>query len=192
MDGNDLPTDMVLSKNTIPDFEPTGFVVGALSAIDEDGDPLDFSLVSGGGDDDNVRFVISGTDLISGEGSDFSVQPKYRVLVQANDGRGGFVVAPFEISVQELLGLLDLAKMGVTISPNPTQQDLNIKIANKATGEGQLSIASIEGKDILRFNFQKESFMHKEKLDLSTLTKGVYILSVQIGDRCAKGRFVKY
>ncbi len=190
-DGNDLPENLALSQNKIPDFEPSGFVVGAFSALDADKDDLQFSLAEGIGDNDNVRFVISGTDLITEEGADFSVQPKYRILVEANDGKGGFLVSPFEISVQEILGLMELAKMGVTLSPNPTSQYLNFKMANKTIANASIWISNMEGKELMKLDFNKESFVYKERFDLSGLSRGIYILTVQIGERCATGRVVK-
>jgi hypothetical protein len=191
LNANDAPTALVLSNNKIPDFEPAGYNIGALSASDVDGDQLSFSLVTGTGDDDNPRFVISGTDLITEEGADFSVQPKYRIRVEASDGQGGFLVSPFEISVQELLGLLELGKMGVSISPNPTAKDVNIKIGNKSTGNAAIVISTIEGKELYRHSFLKEEFLYKSTLDLSGIAKGVYFIKVEIGDRCATGRLVK-
>lgn len=192
VDDNDVPTNLLLSDRKIPDFEPAGYLVGAFSATDGDGDMLTYALTSGAGGEDNAQFIVQGTDLITQEGADFSVQPKYRVRVETSDGRGGFLVSPFEISVQELLGLLELGKMGVTLSPNPTSDYLNIKIANKMIASGYLSISTMEGRELQRFDFSKNAFVFKERLDLSDLSHGVYMLKVQLGDRSARGRVVKY
>ena len=192
LDGNDVPTDLIISRHTIPDFEPAGYSVGAFSATDADGDALSYALASGAGGEDNVRFIVQGTDLITEEGADFSVQPKYRVLVETNDGKGGFLIAPFEISVEELLGLLDLGKMGVSVSPNPTSDYLNVKIANSTVAAGYVAVSTLDGKQLQRLDFSKDDFVYKAKLDLSALSQGVYVLTVEVGNRCARGRVVKY
>lgn len=68
---------------------------------------------------------------------------------------------------------------GIRFFPNPVQADLNIISENGYELNGKVcSIYSIQGK-LLQ---QKLCSSNKEKMDLSALTAGVYVLKVGIGD----------
>lgn len=191
LDVNDDPTDLVLSGNTIVDKEPVGFSVGQFSALDQDNDELTYDLSDGIGDDDNLSFTITGTQLITRDVADLSTKEIYRILVEASDGKGGFIVSPFEVTVEEILGLINLAKMGISIFPNPVADNLNIKIANEMYGNSSIQITTMEGKRILRKEFNKVDFVQKDKLDLSSLSKGIYLITFEINGKQTTGRLVK-
>ncbi|MEP2610141.1 MAG: T9SS type A sorting domain-containing protein [Cyclobacteriaceae bacterium] len=191
LDANDAPGDFVLSSNLIPDLEPSGFVVGDFSATDEDEDAVIFDFTDGDGDDDNISFSISGTQLMTSVNADFATQELYRVLVEASDGKGGFTVEPFEVSVEEILGMVNLAKLGVSISPNPTEDVLNVKMGNKFGGSSSITITTLDGKEVLKKQFNKTNYVEKDKLDLSALAKGVYIITFDFNGRTTTGRVVK-
>lgn len=90
VDGNDPPTDISLSSNTVAENQASGTSVGTLSATDPNADsPITFTLVSGTGDDDNSQFTIVGTDLQTAVSFDYETQITHTIRVQANDGNGG-------------------------------------------------------------------------------------------------------
>lgn len=191
LDANDLPTGLVLSNNVVPSGESSGFAVGDFSAQDQDNDILAYDLTSGNGDDDNLSFTIIGTQLVTSDLTDFNTQELYRILVEASDGKGGFTVSPFEVTVEEVLGLINLAKLGISIFPNPVEEDLNIKIANQFYGEASVMITTLEGKLLMTKQINKAGFVQKDKLDLSQLSKGVYFITFDFDGKHTTGRLVK-
>jgi hypothetical protein len=190
-DVNDNPEGIALSSNVVKDKETLGFVVGDFSAQDDDGDALIFDFSEGDGDDDNVSFTISGTQLVTGFDADFATQERYRILVEASDGQGGFTVSPFEVNVEEVLGLINLAKMGVSVFPNPASDFLNIKMGNKFGGTSSIVISTTEGKEVLRKEFDKQTFVVKDKIDLSALPQGIYLITFDFNGKTTTGRIVK-
>lgn len=86
-DVNETPTDLALSNDVIAENQPSGTVVGTLSATDPDvGDSRTFSLVAGAVD--NASFEVVGSELRTVEAFDFEVRASYDVLVRVTDGAG--------------------------------------------------------------------------------------------------------
>lgn len=89
-DGNDPPTSVALSNDSVAENQPTGTSVGILTATDQDpGDSFSFSLVTGSGDDDNASFQIVGQSLRTNASFDFETDSVLSVRVRADDGAGG-------------------------------------------------------------------------------------------------------
>ncbi|MCK4694155.1 MAG: hypothetical protein KAT74_00260, partial [Candidatus Cloacimonetes bacterium] len=64
--GNNMPSDIYLSSNTVPENEDPGYFVGTFTTedIDEE-DTHTHTLVPGEGDDDNDKFEIIGDELFT-------------------------------------------------------------------------------------------------------------------------------
>jgi uncharacterized membrane protein len=91
--GNQAPTDIALSANTVAENQPVNTLVGTLSATDPNvGDTFTFSLVAGAGSTDNNKFTISGNELRTSASFDFEAQTSFSIRVQVTD-QGGL---PFE------------------------------------------------------------------------------------------------
>jgi hypothetical protein len=91
---NDNPTDINLSNNTIPEIAagtaiPAHVLVGQLSSIDPDnplaGDTFTYTLVSGTGSNDNLKFSIFNNQLFAEGPIDFDTQPDYTIRVRSTD-----------------------------------------------------------------------------------------------------------
>ncbi|MCB0803197.1 MAG: cadherin domain-containing protein [Flavobacteriales bacterium] len=99
-DINDVPTDIALSNNIIPENKIQGTEVGTLSTTDADaGDIHTYMLVSGSGDADNSSFSISSNKLLSNTTFDVNNQNLYTIRVQTDDGFGGVYQEIFTISI---------------------------------------------------------------------------------------------
>jgi hypothetical protein len=191
LDVNDDPTDLSLSTTEIPSDQEDGTEIGTFSADDEDQDDVTFSLITGEGDADNTSFSISGQSLITSGLTLDDVDAQFSILVEGADGRGGFVVQPFTLTVKEILGLMNLAAHGIVIFPNPVSDRLGIKLDNSYQGEVLLTISNLEGKDVYLSRWEKSGTAFKSNFDLSHLASGVYLMKLTMGNKRAQGRLIK-
>ncbi|WP_286177822.1 beta strand repeat-containing protein [Rhodopirellula sp. JC639] len=98
---NVAPTAVALSSSTVNDGDPSGTVVGTLTATDANANELhSFSLVAGTGDTDNASFTIDGDQLTTAVTADFATQSTYSIRVQAQDRYGLTVEQELTITVQ--------------------------------------------------------------------------------------------
>ncbi len=67
----------------------------------------------------------------------------------------------------------------VKIFPNPVISVLEVSIINKRIGPNQLQLFDMNGKKIMEKKFESNGFGSFEKLDLSGLPPGLYVLSIQ-------------
>ena len=81
-DVNDRPRDIELSNNQVFENEPVGFVVGTLSAIEEDRfQTLSYSLLN----DDGGRFVIVGNELRKAIRPNYETGKAHVIVVEVRD-----------------------------------------------------------------------------------------------------------
>ena len=121
VDRNEAPTAVRLSHNAVPESEPAGTVVGALSAEDQDADATHtFSLVAGDGDTDNGSFAVDGAgNLITAAVFDFEAKRDYTVRVQADDGAAGTVVQALTVTVTDV----NEAPTSITLAPATVEEN---------------------------------------------------------------------
>ncbi|MHB1037748.1 MAG: ice-binding family protein [Pirellulales bacterium] len=109
---NDAPTDISLSKTTVPENSAIGTVVGDFSTTDPDtGDTHTYALIAGTGDQDNASFNIVGNQLTTNASLDFETKSLYLVRVRGTDARGLWVEEVFQIiatDVNDVPGDVDL------------------------------------------------------------------------------------
>ncbi len=99
-DINDVPTDILLSNQIIPENINIGQEIGLLSTLDPDaGDVHTYSLVSGVGDSNNLAFTISNNKLLANQTFNYNQQQNYSVRLQTNDGFGGVFQKVFSLTV---------------------------------------------------------------------------------------------
>ncbi|MDP6545472.1 MAG: FG-GAP-like repeat-containing protein [Phycisphaerae bacterium] len=86
---NEQPIDIALSNNTIPENEPVGTVIGALSTADADaGNTFTYSLATGAGSTDNSSFMIAGSILKTAAVFDYETRDSYSIRVRSADQGG--------------------------------------------------------------------------------------------------------
>ncbi len=99
---NDAPENIVLSSGIVGENMPAGTVVGTLSAVDVDlGDQHSFTLVSGAGATDNVKFVVVGNELRTTTRIDFELHPVLSIRVRATDNSGASFEKILQITIDD-------------------------------------------------------------------------------------------
>jgi Ca2+-binding RTX toxin-like protein len=98
--GNHAPGEIGIDNNAVPETATVGSTVATLSAPDEDGDALTFSLVSDAGG----LFELAGARLVLAKPLDYETQSSHTVTVKVSDAYGGESIRDFTI------GVLDVAE----------------------------------------------------------------------------------
>jgi len=98
---NQPPSNIGLSATAVPANQPTGTIVGTLSASDPN--PADttftYTLVAGTGADDNGLFAISGGNLAATTAINPATKPLCKIRVRCTDSGGLFIEKAFELPV---------------------------------------------------------------------------------------------
>ena len=102
--GNQKPTNILLSNTVIAENLPINTVVGTFSTTDPDADDtFTYTLVSGSGDSGNGAFNISGNQLRTSAIFDYEAQDSYSIRIRTTDQGGLFFEKTFTITVVEEL-----------------------------------------------------------------------------------------
>ncbi len=97
---NHVPTDILLSNDTIYENSPINTRIGTLSTVDEDsGEIFTYTLVDGEGSDDNASFNIYQNNLRSSTVFNYEVDNSLSVRIRSTDLFGAWIEKPFTISV---------------------------------------------------------------------------------------------
>ncbi len=128
-EGNQSPTDLYLSNNTIQENLSVGALVGRLSTEDPDtSDHHIYKLVSGIGDTDNQRFTTLGDMLITAEVFDYEAQDTLYVRIKSVD-KG-------DLSIEKEYTILvtDINEEGGNLSPTGISLSYNSIDENQPVG----------------------------------------------------------
>ncbi|QNV07390.1 Ig-like domain-containing protein [Shewanella algae] len=121
--GNQSPTDISLSNNSVSQSGGSNAVVGTLTTTDADvGDSFSYALIAGGGDTNNSSFNLSGDSLRANNASTL-VGGSYSIRVQTTDSGNATFEKAFSITVVD-----DLAPevTGITIDGSPADTATSI------------------------------------------------------------------
>jgi Ca2+-binding RTX toxin-like protein len=100
---NDPPSDIFLVPSSIPENEPAGTLIGALTAADPDpGDSHTFTLVAGDGSADNAKVAVDGAALRSAASYDFETDDQLAIRVKATDEAGTSVERALTVTVTDV------------------------------------------------------------------------------------------
>ncbi len=78
-----------------------------------------------------------------------------------------------------------------SLSPNPATTDLMINFLNEKDGEIQLTITNLIGKQVYISSKNYMKGMNQEKIDISQLNQGYYILLMTDGEKTITSKFIK-
>jgi len=129
-------------------------------------------------DNCNVASVIN--DFNNTETLNGAVLPEGTTTVQwtVTDDAGNTEICSFDISVNAFVGIKNIDKNTVSIFPNPVKDFITVDISNyESDTNAKIQIMNILGKVVI----EKNNIANKEKIDLSTLKNGIYIINVQSG-----------
>ena len=108
------------------------------------------------------------------------------IKVTATDIFGASVSDVYILTVKSSSSVNDYTEGTIQIFPNPAKDKLNIVVSD-FKGNGEISIFDITGKKVL----SKEVVNKKDVLDISLLTKGIYIIEIRYHNRIFKKRLIK-
>lgn len=129
-DVNDIPSAIILGKDSIAELNPIGTLVDTLFTIDEDvADAHVYSLVSGSGDNDNAMFAINGKRLESNTEFEYNNQI-YSIRVRSTDLGGIYIDTILKIRIISLTGGTGILPSTNYISPNDDGKNDYWKLTN--------------------------------------------------------------
>ena len=121
------------------------------------------------------------TGLISGTPTVVSPSTDYTVIASNVDGEGSFAIT---ITVDAALGLPDLNTSNLRIFPNPVTDILTVAASKNIS---EVKISNLLGQKIL----SKTSDSSQEKIAVSSLVNGWYLVQTTIGDSVKTTKFLK-
>lgn len=165
--------------NPIADAEAEeGFGSSQISLTDvfTDADGHSLTLTVSSSDETVVTATISGDQLqITEVGLGTST-----ITVTADDGNGGSVSDDFTFTVTEkALGLED--ELSLKVYPNPVVESLNIESDNEVSA----MLSDLNGRELQRATGRSI------KMDVNSLSKGIYLITITKGDETIKKRIIK-
>ena len=87
---NGTPTDIALTSTSVNENQASGATVGTLSSTDPDaGDSHTYTLVSGSGDTDNIKFQINSTTLQTNAVFFYEDQQSFSIRIRTTDNGTG-------------------------------------------------------------------------------------------------------
>ncbi|SFW61207.1 Ig-like domain-containing protein [Chitinophaga sancti] len=97
------PTDINLDNQTIVENTPVNTLVGHLSAVTAEPNPVyTYTLVTGTGSTDNASFTISGNQLLTGAVLDYDVKNIYTVRIRATLANGLYTEKAFTLQLGQV------------------------------------------------------------------------------------------
>ena len=187
------PTDISLSNSTIPEHEASGTIIGILNTEDPDSDSFKYSLVSGEGDQDNAKFSIFNSLLMSKEVFDYQVQNTFSIRIASTDETFERLEKVFEVNVTTTLSADKLEADGFTVALYPNPSSDKVQISSSGTGNHSINVQLLDmsGKVLNTYTGQLEDINSGLAHDSGALNKGVYFVRIDVAGRSVTKKFIK-
>ncbi len=117
------------------------------------------------------------TYLVKGTGSDVCIDSASTTIYVRN---------------VQVLSNETLVEKQVTVSPNPTDGLADVSVTNALRGRVTLRLRSITGAEVWRGEFEKNSDLFRQSINLRTYPAGSYFIDLELGDFVDRKRIVKY
>ena len=182
-DVNEVPTDITLSNNALPENSNTAnpLLIGTLTITD---DAIGTNVLSVGPGADGGKFQITGNQLQFKTGTllDFETQSSFSVDVTSTDTTP--VGGPLYFTKNFVIQLTDVneAAVAITLTPNtipentPTPVDVGtVAVINDALGTSAL-VPTISGPDAASFTLVGNTLRFKSGVTLDRETKDTYLV----------------
>jgi VCBS repeat-containing protein len=149
-DVNEAPDGLVIDDASVDENAPAGTLVGTVSADDQDGDSLSYTLVDNAGG----RFALDATTgaLTTNMPFNHEAQASYDIVVRATDPDGLTTERTLTIAVANVNEAPVAAADAVAVNEDATTGNLwNLLLANDSDPDAgtTLSIASVDGTGTL-------------------------------------------
>lgn len=122
------PTDIMIDgayETTITENSPQNTIVGTLTGIDGNNDPLRFSLTCETAGENDSSFLITWNKLITKEPFDYETKNSYKICVQAKD----IVDSTFDKNLTIHVSNVNEAPTDITLSRNTISENNQVGIA---------------------------------------------------------------
>lgn len=160
-------------------------LVTAMGAADTSGCPvIQFSQLSSGNPVSQTWLFGDGNSSTSANPShDYSPAGNgiYQVTLVSENSCGADTVT-FPVSIQCLVGLDALADLGLTLFPNPTDGAFSIRASLPSAAAVSVQIADLQGRILKSVDFGLQGGIWEGGIQLD-LSKGIYVVTVAVGDR---------
>ena len=84
-------------------------------------------------------------------------------------------------------------KLSMRLSPVPTNESLLVEVSSEIAGEAIGTLYNLNGQAMKQFNFRLYQGKNQSRVDVSSLAKGLYLLSLTIdGQPAAYEKIIKY
>ncbi|MEZ4885108.1 MAG: cadherin domain-containing protein [Chitinophagales bacterium] len=171
---NDAPTALSMSSSNVKENKEVGTIVATLSSTDiDDNETFTYSLVAGGGSEDNGSFQIVGQQLQTAETFNFEDKATYFIRLRTTDSGGKFheqaqVIqvtdandAPYNLELENIYFQENLAVSTVVSSLSTMDEDPNDNhFYSLVSGEGSndnSSFSIVGGLLLANVSFDYES-----------------------------------
>jgi VCBS repeat-containing protein len=181
---NDAPSDVRLSNATVAENAANGTVVGALSALDLDGDAaFSYTLVDNAGG----RFAIQNGNLTVANGTllDYEQANGHTISVRVNDAGGMSFVKTFKVSLTDVLNESVVGSTQADVLVGGTGND---KLVGKA---GKNTLTGGAGKDMFIFDAKLDKKNNITKVTDFTVKQDKIALDASIFKKIGKGTEAK-
>lgn len=100
IDRNELPTDLLLSENELPEFTDSGTLVGLLLLLDPDlNDVFTYEFEAGEGDENNETFELRQDSLFLNGKLNFELESTLSIRISGRDQSGVTITKSFVIQI---------------------------------------------------------------------------------------------
>ncbi len=158
-----------------------------------DSESFNYTLVSGEGDDDNGKFTIINSFLMSSAVFDYETQSSFSIRISSTDDTFESFEKEFEILVTSTVSaeskMTDASSF--VLYPNPSAD--HFQLASTALGNHSLKVQLIDmsGKVLSSYEGQLQEINAALSESSGTLAKGVYFVRIDVNGQSITKKFVK-
>ena len=192
---NEPPDGLTLTgTGRVDENSPVGTTVGGLVVNDPDGSgTFTYSFVNGTDSQDNDKFTLSGSNVLTGAEIDHESQNSFSIRVRATDQSevSFFVDSTFTISsndINEAPTAVQLLNATVSLNENtgiPVRRKLaDVVISDDALGDNSITLT---GPDAASFEVDSTGLFLRQGTTLNFETKNRYDVTVNVADPALPG-----
>ena len=187
------PTDISLSNNTIPEGQASGTIIGILNTTDADSESFNYKLVSGEGDDDNGKFTIVNSFLMSSMVFDYEAQKSFSIRISSTDDTFESYEKVFEVLVSSTVSAerMRVDASSFVLYPNPSSD--HVQIASTAIGNQPVRVQVIDmsGKVLHAYEGLLQEINPALSESSASLAKGIYFVKIGVEGQSITKKFIK-
>ena len=196
-DVNEPPDEITLpGTRQVDENSPIGTAVGGLVVNDPDDDDdvtFTYSFVSGAGDQDNEKFTLSGSNILTDAEIDHESQNLFSIRVRAADPEKPslFIESTFTISsndINEAPTAVQLQNTTLSLNENtgiPVRRQLaDVVISDDALGDNSITLT---GPDAASFEVDPTGLFLRQGTKLDFENKPRYDVTVNVADGTLPG-----